>query len=64
MSIQIGGLAIATHGPEFAFGWEERDGVPIRIPAVDEEDARVLAHRAGGSVFVREVFESAWVPAL
>lgn len=64
MSIAIGGLAIESHGPEWAFGWDERDNIPVRIPAADEAEARVLAHRAGGEVFVREVFESAWVAAL
>lgn len=60
MSTKIGGTTIESHSPEWGFGWDEKNG-PVRIPAADEAEARELAHRAGGQLFVHEVFESAWV---
>lgn len=51
-----------TRRTEWGFGWDEPAG-PVRMPASDEEQAGELAQRAGGRVFVREVFETEWVDA-
>jgi len=64
--IKINGLEIEDHFTEWGYGWEAPDdelGGPVRILAENEGNARNLAHRAGGSVFVREVFSSAWTEA-
>ena len=60
--IKINGLEIEDHFTEYGFGWDDPRG-PVRILAENEGNARNLAHRAGGSVFVREVFSSAWTEA-
>ena len=60
--IKINGLEIEDHFTEYGFGWDDPRG-PVRILAADEADARKQAYNAGGSVFVREVFSSAWTEA-
>jgi len=59
--ISIAGLEIPEHFQEWAFGWDEpAPKPPVRIVVDTEDEARILADRAGGQAFVREVFTSEW----